>query len=48
MDLVLAILAALLALLGIVGAVVPVLPGPLISFVGLLCVALTSGSGVTA
>ena len=44
MDVVLAISACLLAVLGIVGAVVPVLPGPLISFVGLLCAAATSGA----
>ena len=44
MDVVLAIGACLLAILGIVGAVVPVLPGPLLGYCGLLCIAAASFS----
>lgn len=48
MDIVWAILACLLAVLGIVGAIAPVLPGPLIGYGGVLCVAAASFSEVSA
>ena len=48
MEILLAILACVLAVLGIVGAVVPVLPGPLISFVGLLCAAALPAASTSA
>lgn len=48
MEIVWAVVACLLAVLGIVGAVVPVLPGPLISYGGLLCTAALSGAAVGA
>ena len=48
MDILLAIAACLLAILGIVGAVVPVLPGPLLSYCGLLCITAASFSGTGA
>lgn len=44
MDILLSIVACLLAILGIVGAVVPVLPGPLLGYCGLLCIAAASFS----
>lgn len=37
MDITLSILAFLLSVLGIIGAIVPALPGPLLSYAGLLC-----------
>lgn len=37
MDLLLSITAFLLTLIGIAGCVIPVLPGPLLSYAGLLC-----------
>lgn len=42
MDTLFAILAVLFAIIGIVGSIVPALPGPPISYVGLILVALTS------
>ena len=48
MDIVWSILACLLAVVGIIGAVVPVLPGPLLSYSGLLCMAAASFSEVGA
>lgn len=48
MDIVLSIAACILAILGIVGAVVPVLPGPVLSYGGLLCIAAASFAGVSA
>lgn len=41
MDIFLSILALLLMLVGLVGAIIPVLPGPIISFSGLLCLYFT-------
>ncbi len=48
MDIVLSIAACLLAILGIVGAVVPVLPGPVLGYCGLLCIAAASFSETDA
>lgn len=48
MDTVLSIAACILTILGIVGAVVPVLPGPVLSYCGLLCIAAASYSGIGA
>ena len=48
MDVVLTVAACLLAIAGIAGAVLPVLPGPLISFVGLLCAAAVSTAATSA
>ncbi|MEG1612150.1 MAG: DUF456 domain-containing protein [Alistipes sp.] len=39
MDIALSIIAFLFALIGIIGSIAPVLPGPALSFVGLLCAA---------
>lgn len=44
MDLFLSILAIILLLVGIVGAILPILPGPIISFLGLLSLYFTSYS----
>ncbi len=41
MDIFLAVVAILLALVGIAGSVIPILPGPPISWVGLLLVSFT-------
>lgn len=48
MDTFLAVVACLLAVLGIIGAVVPALPGPLLGFGGLLCIAAASYTQVGA
>ncbi len=48
MDIVWSIAACLLAILGIVGAVVPVLPGPVLGYCGLLCIAAASFSETDA
>ncbi len=42
MDVFLSVVACLLAVLGIIGAVVPALPGPLLGYGGLLCIAAAS------
>lgn len=42
MDILLIIIWALLCIIGIIGSVLPVLPGPLLSFIGLLLLQLTS------
>ncbi len=42
MDLVWQIVGGLLVLAGIVGCVVPIIPGPVLSYGGLLCLLLTS------
>lgn len=34
-------------LIGIIGSVIPILPGPALSFVGLLCAYLSDGSSIT-
>ena len=47
MDVLLAILALLCGLIGLLGAVVPVLPGTVVSFVGLLLINLASWSAIT-
>ncbi|MDE6569992.1 MAG: DUF456 domain-containing protein [Alistipes sp.] len=48
MDTFLAVVACLLAVLGIIGAVVPALPGPLLGYGGLLCIAAASYTQVGA
>lgn len=47
MDIALAVTAFLLSLLGILGCIVPALPGPLLSFAGLLAAYFTSYSGMS-
>jgi uncharacterized protein YqgC (DUF456 family) len=42
MDIFLSILAIVLMLIGIAGAIIPVIPGPIISFLGLLSLYFTS------
>ena len=37
MDIFLSILAIILILLGLIGAILPVLPGPILSYLGLVC-----------
>lgn len=44
MDTILAISALLCGIVGILGAIVPVLPGPVLSFVGMICAYLVSSS----
>lgn len=48
MDIVWSIAACLLAISGIVGAVAPVLPGPVLGYCGLLCIAAASFSETDA
>lgn len=48
MDIALAIAAFLLSLLGILGCIVPGLPGPILSYAGLLCAYFTSYSDLSA
>lgn len=47
MDVFLAILAVLCGVGGILGAVVPVIPGPALSYFGLLCVYWTDSTAIT-
>ena len=47
MDITLAIVALILGLVGLIGVIVPVLPGTILSFAGLVCVFLTTGSTIT-
>lgn len=47
MDIFLSIVALLLALVGIIGCFVPVIPGPIVSYVGLLCLCFSSYSHVS-
>lgn len=42
MDIFLSILAILLLLVGLAGAIIPVLPGPIISYAGLVCIYFSS------
>lgn len=46
MDTTLIVLSLILGVVGLIGAVVPVLPGTIISYAGLLCVAFTSDSEI--
>ncbi|MDE7004972.1 MAG: DUF456 domain-containing protein, partial [Alistipes sp.] len=48
MDVLLAILAFVLSVLGIVGCIVPVLPGVVLSYLGLLCAWGASYSQISA
>lgn len=48
METLLIIAAILCGLVGIIGSVVPVLPGPALSFVGLICASLTDDSTISA
>lgn len=47
MDITLAIVALILGLVGLIGVIVPVLPGTILSFIGLICVFFTTGSTIT-
>ena len=47
METLLIISAIVCGLIGIIGSVVPILPGPALSFVGLLCAYLSDGSSIT-
>lgn len=46
METLLTISAILCGIIGIVGSVIPVLPGPALSFVGLICAYLTDSSSI--
>ena len=48
MDTFLAITAVVCGIVGILGAVLPILPGTIISFVGMFCAYFTSDSGISA
>ena len=48
MDTFLAITAILCGIVGILGAVLPILPGTIVSFVGMFCAYFTSGSEITS
>ena len=48
MDTFLAITAILCGIVGILGAVLPILPGTIISFVGMFCAYFTSDSEISA
>ena len=48
MDTFLAITAVVCGIVGILGAVLPILPGTIISFVGMFCAYFTSGSEITS
>ena len=47
METLLIISAIVCGLIGIIGSVIPILPGPALSFVGLLCAYLSDGSSIT-
>ena len=47
MDIFLIIIAILCGVIGIIGSVLPILPGPALSFVGLMCAYFTDGSTIT-
>lgn len=47
METLLIISAIVCGIIGIIGSVVPILPGPALSFVGLLCAYLSDGSSIT-
>ena len=47
METLLIISAIVCGLIGIIGSVVPILPGPALSFVGLLCAYLSDSSSIT-
>ena len=47
MDIILIIVAILCGIGGIIGSVLPILPGPALSFVGLICAYLTGSSTIT-
>ncbi len=46
METLLTIAAVVCGIVGILGSVLPILPGPTLSFVGLLCAYLTDGSSI--
>ena len=48
MDTFLAITAVVCGIVGILGAVLPILPGTIISFVGMFCAYFTSDSAITS
>ena len=47
MDTLLIIVAILCGVVGLVGSVVPVLPGPALSFVGIICAYMTDGTTIS-
>ncbi|MFI3318886.1 MAG: DUF456 domain-containing protein [Rikenellaceae bacterium] len=47
MDLLLSILALLFSLLGLLGAILPILPGPALGYIGLICAYLCDHSLIT-
>lgn len=47
MDILLAVGALLMALIGVIGCIVPVLPGPVLSYVALLCAYGCDGSEIS-
>ena len=48
MDIFLSILAVLCGIVGIIGSVIPVLPGPMLSFLGMLCCSWTDFSTLSS
>lgn len=48
MDTTLAVIAIICGIVGLLGAVLPVLPGTIVSYIGLLCVAFTDKSEIGA
>ena len=47
MNITLIIIALIFGLAGLVGVIVPIIPGTILSFIGLLCVYFTAGSAIT-
>ena len=47
MDIFLTIVAIVCSLAGVAGCIIPIIPGPLLSFVAVLCAYFCSGSGIT-
>ena len=47
MDTLLIIVAILCGVVGLIGSVVPVLPGPALSFVGIICAYMTDGTTIS-
>ena len=47
MDIALSIIAFVMGLVGLVGVIIPVIPGTLLSYVGLVCVYFADGATVT-
>lgn len=47
MDLTLSIIALIMGFIGLLGVIIPVLPGTILSYIGLLCVFFTTSSSIT-